>query len=773
VAWTSVVPGGGFYTLRIRAARVSPAGIVLDDPPIDVFTFQNAGAASLALASDGASWTLAWSGTGAGDRDVRAARIASTGEVLDAGGVIVAVDAGTSRTALDLAFASATYLLVWQERRTGSDDVMGLRLSAALAPLDPAPNAVAGDPLVDEVAPQVASDGSGFFVVWESCPGAPPGCEVRGSGVTAAGDVLVPGGRAISGPVGLAVGRSPCVAWAGDWFVAWKTPGISVARVTTEGEVLPVGGILLDAEFSETKDEPEIAALAAGVAHVVWTDYRAGGAEAGDIYSTPVTSVGQPSAGRCISLGAPRQAAPRLASDGWGFMAVFSSEISGERRVLLEPFDRNGEPLLQEPVVVASGARLAAPALASNGAIYVVAWGDEESETIRARRVLPDGTFLDSAAVAVMPGLEPDVASLGIDFLIVGTTATADPNVRTPFARRLRAADGALLDPSPVLLGLLGNYHAVAPRVCALQNRWLVVWEQRTSSAALQSIVCGGLVGPDGVPSPEFLIFEDLTKARFHQIPAVAATGSCALVAWQDRPPGASETDVLARRVLPDGSLLDAVEIPVSVAGGSQGRPAVAWDGQQFLVGYDDARANAFFLDMRSDVFAARVTEAGQVADPGGFPVAAGAAHQTSAALAVAEGAKGVIGVADFVAGAPFASLRIGVRTFTPTGGTSAETGVAGAAAGAPSGVLLASPNPSPGAATLSFRNEGGGRVSLIIYDVAGRAVRTLLDGDLPAGPVSILWDGRDANERAVPPGVYLVRVRGAGTRLSGKIVLR
>jgi hypothetical protein len=37
--------------------------------------------------------------------------------------------------------------------------------------------------------------------------------------------------------------------------------------------------------------------------------------------------------------------------------------------------------------------------------------------------------------------------------------------------------------------------------------------------------------------------------------------------------------------------------------------------------------------------------------------------------------------------------------------------------------------------------------------------VRTLVDATWPAGEREVPWDARDAAGRAVPPGVYLVRL--------------
>ena len=49
--------------------------------------------------------------------------------------------------------------------------------------------------------------------------------------------------------------------------------------------------------------------------------------------------------------------------------------------------------------------------------------------------------------------------------------------------------------------------------------------------------------------------------------------------------------------------------------------------------------------------------------------------------------------------------------------------------------------------------------VELAVYALDGRRVATLSQGWQTAGPQTALWDGRDAEGRVLPPGVYLVSV--------------
>jgi flagellar hook assembly protein FlgD len=66
----------------------------------------------------------------------------------------------------------------------------------------------------------------------------------------------------------------------------------------------------------------------------------------------------------------------------------------------------------------------------------------------------------------------------------------------------------------------------------------------------------------------------------------------------------------------------------------------------------------------------------------------------------------------------------------------------------------------------------GGARVSLAIYDVSGRLVRSLVNEYVTAGRKSIRWDATDSSGGAVGSGVYFYRMKAGGKILTRKMVL-
>ncbi len=83
-------------------------------------------------------------------------------------------------------------------------------------------------------------------------------------------------------------------------------------------------------------------------------------------------------------------------------------------------------------------------------------------------------------------------------------------------------------------------------------------------------------------------------------------------------------------------------------------------------------------------------------------------------------------------------------------------------------------PNPFHQSTQFGFELPAAAHVSLKVYDVAGREVRTLVDAGLEAGTHGLSWDGRDDRGRRSAAGVYLYRLQsGTGTQSRRLLLLR
>jgi subtilisin family serine protease len=81
-------------------------------------------------------------------------------------------------------------------------------------------------------------------------------------------------------------------------------------------------------------------------------------------------------------------------------------------------------------------------------------------------------------------------------------------------------------------------------------------------------------------------------------------------------------------------------------------------------------------------------------------------------------------------------------------------------------------PNPFNPVTTIAYDLQSAGRSRLIVYDVSGAQVRTLVDASQPAGSYSVTWDGRDDSGRPAASGVYFYRLTSGTFAQTRKMVL-
>ena len=122
----------------------------------------------------------------------------------------------------------------------------------------------------------------------------------------------------------------------------------------------------------------------------------------------------------------------------------------------------------------------------------------------------------------------------------------------------------------------------------------------------------------DPLISPEFGMDKPVIVPRGgeHQIPAVAWNGTNWLVVWTEWPVFESPVDVVGARVSRDGVVLDPFGILISRAEQPPAAPSVASNGKDFFIVWEH-----FDFVTGLDIYGARVTVDGQVADPDGIVI--------------------------------------------------------------------------------------------------------------------------------------------------------
>ena len=82
------------------------------------------------------------------------------------------------------------------------------------------------------------------------------------------------------------------------------------------------------------------------------------------------------------------------------------------------------------------------------------------------------------------------------------------------------------------------------------------------------------------------------------------------------------------------------------------------------------------------------------------------------------------------------------------------------------------SPNPFNPSTAIKFDLANNEHVALKIYNVAGRLVRTLVDGKMVRGRHSVEWNGRGDSTLQLASGIYIYKLEAGGFTATRKLVL-
>jgi hypothetical protein len=226
--------------------------------------------------------------------------------------------------------------------------------------------------------------------------------------------------------------------------------------------------------------------------------------------------------------------------------------------------------------------------------------------------VTPAGVVLDSAGIAISTaaGAEryPALAFDGENFLAVWQDGLIGLGCDIYGARVTPA--GVVLDSAGIAISAAADDQRF-PALAFDGGNFLVVWTD-DRSGGYNTDIYGARVTPAGVVlDPGGIAIS--TAAEYQQTPALAFDGQNYLVVWTDQR-ASSYDDIYGARVTPAGVVLDTSGIAISTATGVQGHLAVVSDGENFLVVWQ--------TDMGADgVYGARMTSAGVVLDPAGITI--------------------------------------------------------------------------------------------------------------------------------------------------------
>lgn len=131
----------------------------------------------------------------------------------------------------------------------------------------------------------------------------------------------------------------------------------------------------------------------------------------------------------------------------------------------------------------------------------------------------------------------------------------------------------------------------------------------------------------------------------------------------------------------------------------------------------------------------------------------------------------------DSTHGGPFFALANGTTTFTPTvlnGWVSYQYGDINQPDNTPQQFQLAQnyPNPFNARTEIRFTLTDKSQVTLDIFDILGRRVKTLVNGNYDAGIYTANWDGTDAEGNQISSGIYFYSISVNDKNETHKMVL-
>jgi hypothetical protein len=459
-----------------------------------------------------------------------------------------------------IAFNGSCYLVVWDDHRDDtirhSTHIYGTRISTNGTILDPEGIRIDKGLTADAYYPSVASDGSGFLIVWTSSGG------FGGFGRTmnAAGEVTAT--NTLSGIPGYLSTSS--LAWNGTiYLLVWSTQSsdIAGARVKPDGTLLDTNGFSI-CTVTGAQSSASVAALGTNWL-VAWADGRqehnAYGLNA-DLFATLVAPDGTVliTNGFAICTAKNAQTNPRLATLGDTCLVVWN----------------DGRNAVFNDAYVVYGARINAA----------------------GQNLDPNGFLIDGANSSI-----GSVASDGNNWLLT-IMDQADTVAKTMTPQGV-IGPTTYLEPSGTAM----------PCVAYGGTNYFAVWHARRGTQTYMLDVFGARISPTGAlidqtPYPVSL------GANTQIQPCVVANGTDYFVAWTDGRQGDGSWDIYGTRVSDDGTVLEPQGIPITSLSTAETNPAVAFNGQEYLVVWTDSRLSAY-----PGVYGARVGTNGTLLDTNGF----------------------------------------------------------------------------------------------------------------------------------------------------------
>lgn len=486
--------------------------------------------------------------------------------------------------------------------------------------------------------------GSGmYFVTWQdNRNSANTGTDIYGARVSNAGAILDPFGIGIC-TTGTAQGKSSVAVSVTTFLVTWvdgRLGGNDIfgARVSSTGTVLDPLGLAISFDPAQNlKANPSVAGGPGGF-FATWEDNRPSLAFT-QIFGARVSAAGAilDPLGINVCTNAANQLHPTVVCNSNSYFVAWE-DYRNNGTTLADIYcgrvGTNGIPMDTNGVALCTVTNnQTTPAAANNHGTVLVAWRDQRVSKNRTNDIygtlvnFTNGTInvLDTNGFAICSNgvsTNPAVCALTNGFLAVWVDGRQKAISGADIFGARVDTNGNVLDVNGIAI-CTNTGNQLTPAVAGNSSEAVVVWTDPRNSADAGNDIYGARVSMLGVLEDPSGILVSKSGSE-ESSPAVAFNGTNYLVVWQDeRNFMTNSADILGARVSAAGAVLDLHGIDVCTQPGAQQHPSVgASSGGEFLVAWEDSRNLAFD---GVDIYGTRVTGAGAVMDPAGLALSASA----------------------------------------------------------------------------------------------------------------------------------------------------
>jgi hypothetical protein len=356
---------------------------------------------------------------------------------------------------------------------------------------------------------------------------------------------------------------------------------------------------------------------------------------------------------------------PSIAYDGSNYLIVWQEYVAGNYDIYGSIIGANGSGQLPAFRISTRTESEVAPKVAYTGFRYLVVWQDQfggsSSNDYDVRGQLLDtlgATVNGEIAIATPTSRQevPVVAAGSGQFLVAWQDNRA--GYYEIWAQRINTGGAKVSGNFDVTDPRNGNsFSHTAPDLAWNGTLFLAVWQQKfgpisgsgryIDSIGVRPVYADGTLG---APTSNTLTLDPIHAFD----PAVASDGSSFFCVWEQG------SDIYGSRVDLNGVWYTGDDFPISTAKDAQDDPAITYSGDSYLVAWRDRRDYPQYSDR--DIYAARVSPGGLVADSTGIPVSRFATEEYAAALAPAPNGKWGV---TYVSG-PNGATAINLRTVSP-----------------------------------------------------------------------------------------------------------